>query len=328
MPLATQLGYKKETTYGTAVVVDTFHEYESEGIAPVVERYDSPALRTTIGPRDDRFVPWVAGYDGPLTIPVMTKGFGWWIEFMTGGNVTTTGPTETVVYTHTFNIASLCDDSFTLQVDRPLGVCGDDDQAFTYAGCKVSEWTLTQEAGGVLTAELSIMAQTGTTATAKATATYVTGNELIPWTNTSLTIGGTAVPVKSWSVSCSNQLEDRRMINGTAFRAKPVENAYRDITFSCTCDFEALATIYNRVVSATAAGTLAAVVVTANGPTLLGSSIYPGLTVTMPAVRFDEGFPNVAGPGMIEISASGKALVNTSGVQCTLAYRTSQATPL
>lgn len=328
MPLATQLGYKKESVYGTAVVVDTFHDYETESINPVVERYDSPALRTTRGPRDDRFFPWVAGYDGTIRLPVMTKGFGFWLEFLTGGDAATTGPTETSVYTHTANIGSLCDDSFTLQIDKPLGVCGDDDQAFTYAGCKVSQWTLSQEAGGVLVAELDIMAQTGTTATAKASATYVTGLEFIPWTSTSLTIGGTSVPVKSWSVQCNNQLEDRRLINGTAFRAKPVENAYRDITFSCTCDFEALATIYNRVVSATVAGTLAQVVITANGPTLLGTTLYPGLTITMPSVRFDEGFPNVQGPGMIEISASGKALVNTSGVQCTLAYRTSQATPL
>jgi hypothetical protein len=328
MPLATQLGYKKESVYGTPVVVDTFHEYDSEGIVPVVERFESAALRTTRGPRDDRFIPSVVGYDGPLTIPVLTKGFGYWCEFLTGGDVTTTGPAETTVYTHTFNVGSLCDDSLTIQIDKPLGVCGDDDQAFTYAGAKISEWTLTQEAGGVLMCEMQVMAQTGTTATAKATASFVTGNELIPWSNTSLTIGGTSVPVKSWSVSCNNQLEDRRLINGTAYRAKPVETAYREITFSCTCDFEALATIYNRVTSATAAGALAAVVITANGPTLLGSTIYPGLTITMPAVRFDEGFPTVTGPGMIEISASGKAMVNTSGVQCTLAYRTSQTTPL
>lgn len=328
MPLATQLGYKKETTYGTAVVVDTFHDYETESINPVAERYDSPALRTTRGMRDDRFFPWVAGYDGSLRIPVMTKGFGWWLEFMTGGDVATTGPTETTVYTHTFNIGSLCDDSFTLQIDKPLGVCGDDDQAFTYAGGKIGSWTLSQEAGGVMVAEFDLMFQSGTTATAKASASYVTGLEFLPWTATSLTIGGTAVPVKSWSVQCDNKLEDRRLINGTSTRAKPVETEYRDITFSCTCDFEALATVYNRVVSATVAGSLAAVVITANGPTLLGSTIFPGLTITMPAVRIDEGAPNVQGPGMIELSVSGKALVNTSGVQCTLAYRTSQATPL
>lgn len=327
MPLATQLGYKKETVYGTAVVVDTFHEFDSEGIVPVVERFESAALRTTRGLRDDRFIPSVVGYDGPLVIPVMTKGFGYWCEFLTGGDVSTAGPTDST-YTHTFNVASLCDDSITIQVDKPLGVCGDDDQAFTYAGCKVASWTLSQEAGGVLMCEMQIMAQTGTTGTAKATASFVTGNELIPWSNSSLTIGGSAVPVKSWSVECNNQLEDRRLINGTAYRAKPVENAYRDITFSCVCDFEALATVYNRVTSATASGALAAVVVTANGPTLLGASAYPGLTITMPAVRLDEGSPTVTGPGMIELSVTGKALVNTSGVQCTLAYRTSQATPL
>lgn len=326
MPLATQMGYKKESVYGTAVTVDTFCDYESESINPVVERYESPALRTTRGLRDDRFFPWVAGYDGTIRFPVMTKTFGFWGEFLTGGDVATTGPTDTV-YTHTFNIASLCDDSFTLQIDKPLGVCGDDDQAFTYAGCKVGSWTLSQEAGGVIVAEIEVMAQTGLTATAKATASYVTGLEFLPWSSTSLTIGGTAVPVKSWSVQCNNQLEDRRMINGTAYRSKPVENAYREITFSCTCDFEALATVYSRAVSATVAGSLAAVVITANGPTIL-TSTYPGLTITLPAVRIDEGFPNVAGPGMIELSVTGKALVNTSGVQATLAYRTTQATPL
>lgn len=336
MPLNTQLGVKDESTYGSAVTPDIFFEYESESIAPEAERYESASLRTTTRAlRDDRFFPYVKGYTGSVSLPVLTKSFGFWLDKLTGGTVSTAGPTDST-YTHTFNVGSLCDLGFTLQVNRPIGACGDTNQAFTYAGGKVTQWTLSQEQGGVLMLEADMVFQSGTTATALASASYASGMEFVPWSSSSLTINALSVPVKNWSVQCNNNLDvDRMFIDGSSARAQPYENGMREITFSCTADFNAIvdntpsgaAGLYNRVVSSTVAGSLAPVVITCNGPTVLGASAYPGLTITMSAVRFDEASNNVSGAEIIESSISGKALTPSSGQLCQLAYRTADATP-
>lgn len=326
MPLRTQFGVKTETTWGTPVVVDRFFEFDSESINPEIGTWEAAALRaSTRGLREDRFARWVTGYAGSVTMPVLTKGWGIWLQHILG-SVATAGPTDST-YTHTGTIGTLCGKGFTAQVNRPLGACGDTDQAFTFEGGKVNTCKISQEAGGVVMCDLDVLFEAGTTATALATASYGTGMEPLPWGSTSLTIAGTATPVQSWAVTVNNGLQgDRMKVRGSTQRQEPVETALREITFECVTDFESLVD-YNRVVAATAAGTLAAVVITANGPTLLGTTAYPGLTITMDKVRFDEaGGPTVGGTDIMQLSLKGKALVPVSGSWLSLAYRTADAT--
>jgi len=325
MPLNSQVGIKAETTWGTPVVVDRFFEFESESIAPEAGRYESPVLRAgTRGLREDRFVPFTTGHAGSLTLPVMTKGFGLWLEHILGN--TGTGSAVDSAYTYTGTVATLCGKGFTLQVNRPLGACGDTAQAFTYEGGKVQSAKFSMEQGGALMCELDMLFENGVTATALATASYPTGAELFSWADTALTIGGTATPVSSWSVTINNQLQaDRLKIRGNVQRQEPVESAHREITFECTADFDNL-TQYSRVISATAAGSVAAVVVTCGSPTLIGTTSTPQVLFTMSAVRFDGASNAVDGPGIISQSLSGKALVPNSGSFLSIAYRTADAT--
>lgn len=326
MPLTTQLGFKTESTYGTAVVVDRFAEYETESIGPDRATIESPVMRSgTRGMREDRFIPYVPSYSGGITMPVLSKGFGWWLLHMLGAS--STGSVTDSTYTHTGTIATLCGDSFTLQLNRPLGVCQDTDQAFTYEGGKISDWTLSCEQGGYVKAEMNMVFEAGTTATALASASYPTGMELLPFGLSGLTVAGSDLAVKSWSVSCNNGLKvDRMQIRNSYQIKEPVESAFREVTFSATVDYEALATVYNRVISSTASGSMAAVVITSLAPTLAGASTYPGLVITMDKVRFDEGHPNVTGPDMAEISLTGKALIPASGTWLSVAFRSVDAT--
>jgi hypothetical protein len=52
LPVNSQFGFKKETTWGTAVTVDKFFEYENESFAGTSEYYDGVGLRadTTFEP--------------------------------------------------------------------------------------------------------------------------------------------------------------------------------------------------------------------------------------------------------------------------------------
>ena len=327
MPLETQLGMIKEVTWGTPLTVTRFFEFDSESIKPDTTVWESASMRaSTRGVRADRAMSWVHGFSGTIVMPVLSKGFGMMPEHMLG-LVTTTGPVDAVT-THTGTVATLCGKGLTVQVNRPLGACGDTPQAFTFEGGKISKWTLKQEQGGVLMFEADLLFEAGTTATALATASYPASAEFIPWSTTALTIGGTAVPVKSWEVSCDNKLDgDRKKIRNSTQRQEPVETGPREVMFKCEADFEALATAYNRVVATTAAGEQAAVVITADAPTLVGVSALAGVTITMSAVRFDEANPNADGPGIISQSISGKALVPAAGSFISVAYRSADVTP-
>lgn len=341
MPMNTQLGFKAETTWGTPVVVDSFFEFENESIVPEVSLIEPPIMRTTTRTiRHDRWVRGITGHAGSVSLPVMTKDFGVWLDHLVGGSITTAGPTDSI-YTHTVDIGSLCGKGFTLQVNRPRGVCGDTDVPFTYEGGKVSSWTLTQEQGGIvmLSADLTFEAMVQTTALA--TASYAAGMEFLPWGASSITVGGLSLPVSSWTVTCNNGLKtDRTMIRNSYARREPVENEMREITFEAVCDFEALVdgTPTGAVgfpqkiwttggLAALVSDSIEATVITCNGPTLAGATAYPGLTITMSAVRFDEANVNISGPEMTQITVMGRALVPSTGQICQLQYRTTDANP-
>jgi len=342
MPMNTQLGVKTESTWGTPVVVDTFFEFENESVVAEVSLIEPPAMRTTTRTqRQDRWVRGITGHAGSVSVPVMTKEWGLWLEHLVGGTVTTSSIVDST-YTHSADVGSLCGKGFTLQLNRPYGACGDTNAPFTYEGGKIGNWSLTQEQGGIvmMSADMSFEAMLQTTSLASAS--YTAGMEFLPWGASSITVGGLSLPVTNWTVSCNNGLkDDRLMIRSSYARREPVEASMREIMFEATCDFEALidgtpaATVgfaqkiwTTAGLAATAADSVEAVVITCNGPTLLGATTYPGLTITMSAVRFDEANPNVSGPDMTTISVKGRALVPTSaGSTCGLAYRTADATP-
>jgi hypothetical protein len=326
MPLATQLGAKKEATFGTPVVVDRFFEYVSESIAPDARRIQGRGLRSSgLFQRADRFHPYVTGYDGSLSLEVLSKGFGFWLEHMLG-TVGTAGPTDTTAYTHTATPATLVGKGFTAQVNRPFYPAGTT-QAFTWSGGKVTEWSLGSDTEGVLMAELTCSFSTGTTGTGLATASYPTAAELLTWAGGAVTIGGTPVPCKSFSLKVANSLDTSILRMGQTGRSQPHESDFRKAEWEATVDFESLAQ-YNRVVSTTPAGSLAQIVAGWTAPTLIAgaAATYPSLTATMPKARFDKIENSVSGPGPIEAKLSGVLLVESADA-LSVAYVTGDTTP-
>lgn len=320
-----QLGVVNESTYGTAVTPTKFYEFADESLALDVQRIESEGLRTgSRAARSDRFVVNRKGAAGDATIPVLSKGFGWWLKHMLG-TVATTGPTDTA-YTHTGTVGSLDGSFFTCQVGRPfLGSATV--QPFTYKGCKIPEWELACDVDGLLEAKLSIDARDEDTSTGLASATFPANAEVLSFAGGALTIGGSSVPVSKFSVKGKNELRtDRHYLQGSTLKNEPVENGLREYLFELEADFDSL-TQYNRYVSATAAGALAQIVATFTGAILIGTTTYPSLTITIPAARFDGVAQNVDGPEALTQKLSGKGLFDGTSSPVTLAYVTSDATP-
>lgn len=312
-----QLGVKDEVTYGTAVTVDRFFEFNSESVAVAAGRTAGEGLRVgAFTPRSDRFMPYIEGAAGNIQLDVLNKGFGFWLKHMLGTVATTgLGP-----YTHTGTMGSLLGDAFTCQINRPLSPSGTN-QAFTYAGGKVASWTLSNSVEENLLLDLAVDFASVSTATALATASYPAAMEPLSWVGGTVTVGGTQVDVTEVSVEVNNNLAvDRRFIKGSAVKKEPVQAGRREVSFSFSADFESL-TQYDRVVSTTRAGALAKIVGTwANGT--------DQLVVTIPAARFDEiGGVAVESAEALSQSLSGVGLHDGTDSPVTVAYTTADATP-
>lgn len=280
-----QLMVANETTYNTPVTVTRTFEYDSEGIEETYGRTEGdPLRRGSAYKRNDRHTPYFAGAAGPIVLPVMSKGFGFWLPHMLGG-LATTGPTDSV-YTHTGTEGALygTGKSFTAQINRPLDGVGTD-QPFTYAGGKVTEWTLSNAVDGNLMLDLACDFASVATGTALASASYPSSMENLTWAGGVVTIAGDAFEVDEVSFSGSPGYNvDRRKIRGSTDKREP-KPGRREGSFSLKADFDAM-TQRNRAAAAVRATNLATIVGTWTAPTLAGVSAYPQLIVTMQA-RFD-----------------------------------------
>lgn len=320
-----QIGFADESAYNTAATVTRFFEFDSEGIEETEGRTEGDPLRVgTFTKRSDRFTPYFSGAAGSVTMAVMTKGFGYFLKHMLG-QVATSGPTETNVYTHTGSTADLFGKSFSCQVGRPLNPSGTV-QPFTYAGGKITEWTLSNDVDGNLMAELAMDFASVDTDAALASAAYPSGMENFTWAGGVVTIGGSAFDITQISVQGNNGLNvDRRQIRGNTDKKEPT-GGRREITWSLQADFDSMAN-RNRAHADTRAGALAAIVGTWTGPTLLGTTLFPVLQVSVPAGRFDAWKGADEGTEGISQELSGVGLFDGSNSAVSVIYKSADTTP-
>lgn len=313
-----QLMVAKETTYATAVTPTRAFEYTGDvaAIKPVAGRVESNPLRPgSRARRKDRSTPYFHHAEGTIPLDVMDKGFGFWLEHMLG-TVATTGAGP---YTHTATdggVAALMGDSFTAQFNYPFNPTFAD-QAVTFAGGKVTSWTLSNSAEENLQAELECDFATMTTATALATASYPASMTNLTWIGGVITVGGSAVDVTNVSISGNQNYDvDRRRIRGNAVKKEPTPGVL-EVSASFELDFESLAQ-WNRVFALTQAGTQASF----SGVWTAGTA---SLTATIPSVRLDE--LDLGGEVNLTQSISGVGEYDGTNSVVSLAYVTSDTTP-
>jgi hypothetical protein len=275
--LDAQFGCKTETTYGTAVTVDRFMPLVEESVSHEIERLESSGILT--GARVMRSQQWAAGaetIEGDLGFEVYDRGIGLLFTHMFGGLVTTgSGP-----YTHTFTPGTLTGKSLTMQIGRPD--TGGTVRPFTIAGVKVASWEIACQVGEIATLGLSIVGKSITTATALATASYPSSIAPMVFTGGSVTIGGSSVSAKGFTLSGDNALDADRRFLGSGQTAEPLEAGLRTYEGTVDLEFSDL-TQYARFTG----GTEAALVLALSK----GTS-----TVTITAnARFDANAPAVSG---------------------------------
>jgi hypothetical protein len=327
----TTFGIGSEVTYGTAVNTTKYFEITKEDIKGSYSRQQAAALSASYVDRSDRYAIAKKGASGSVDIEVLSKGFGHWLRFMMG-TVNTTGPAETSAYTHTGTIGSLYGDAFTAQVGR--ATLDGTIKPWTYEGGKVTDFSFSNQVDQTLQcsigmdfeAESSPDSPTG--AYALQTATNVAGAEVLAWQGGTITVGGSTIDISEINVKCDNALNvDRFYINSAASKKEPTQDGKRAITWSFKTPYTDN-TFWKKVSTATASGANAQIVATWSGLTLLGTTIYPSLTLTIPVARFDEGGPVVDGPGMLDTTFTGVGLYDGTNSALTVAYVSGDTTVL
>lgn len=315
--LAAQIGIAAETTWGTFVAPDHWYEFNEEDLSLSIERVESAGLRANNRVlRTDR---WAAGQqrvEGSVTMDVPSKSFGLLAKHALGSASISTpsGATNTRLHTHT--LGDPYGLGLTVQVGRPDS--GGTVRAFSYAGAKISELTLSNSVDEILQAEIGLVAQSESTSEALATASYPSGNQLFIWTSGDIKIGGSTVGVVTdFEVTINNGLKDDRYFLGAATMSEPIIADMTTIEGTMTVEFDSL-TNYNRYVN----GTLAAVSAKWTAATEIESGFSPYVEVLIDDARFDGATPNVGGPDVLTHELSFKGLYDGSNAPITINYQT------
>ncbi len=317
--LASQVGYGEETTWGTFATPTRFLEFNDESLALDIQPIKSAGLRAGNRVlRTDRVQLGAKSVAGPITHEVQTKGFSLLLKHCLGQAPTiVTHAGGTISKDHT--IAGLGDPTgLGLTIQKGVPDVGGTVRPFSYLGCKVASWTLSNDVNGILMLALTFDGADEDTTQGLAAASYPAGTDLLTYTGGVLNIGGSQQDVRSVSITGTvNLATDRHFIRASRLKKQQLPNALYTIEGELEAEFESM-TAYNRFVNKT----LAQLDVTWTGPTAIEGAIFPQLKVTLQNVRFTGETPRVGGPDIVPIRLPFEALYDGSTGPITTLYVT------
>lgn len=323
--LCAQLGFKAETTVGTAVTVDRFLPVRSFNPTLTKTEVVSEGIRgCATTPFTDDSVVVGRSASGQLNVDVRSKNFGpLWRQILGS----TAGPTQvstTPIYRQIHTPGDLTGLALTVQAGFPESYSSTV-APFTYRGAKVTQATLACARGGLLTLALDLDMWDEDTATALAVDTYPTGWEVFSWAGFAATIGGTVDTtsgrttitggttikgLRGISLAFALGLATDRVFAGSnGIKTEQIENAWRSYTGELDVEFAERAQLHTLF----SAHTTTALQFTWTGKTDLGTGSFPALRVTYPQCKLLTGSPNLSGPDIIPAQTTFRAYADPAG---------------
>lgn len=314
--ISAQLGYKAESVFGTAVVVDQFNDFNSESLQLEQTWTEPKGLAAgRLVPLASRMVQTTRSASGPVEMDFSARSMGRLVKQMLGSSATAT-LVSGVAYEQVHQIGQMTGQSMTLQVGRPQtdGTV----KAFTAVGCKFPGWEISSEAGGLVGLSLDVDAKDLLTSQALATATYV-ANEIFNHTQLSIRLGGTASTasgkvsvaggtqlatlVNKVSVKGENPMATDRYGTG-ATKSEQIQNDMQDVTIDLEGEFTSQSELYD----VWRAGTVTPVQLTWTGSTITGGNYL--LDIIASAAKITNDDLGVDGPDILGQTASLKVLAD------------------
>ena len=319
--LDAQFGTKNEATVGTGVSpVVNFFPFNSSELTFMPTYIDNPALQAGSRFKDIGQVGIVRkGASGKVEIPVMMKGFGWWMRHALG-STTTTNPLSVptlisgTAYKQVHWPGGLRGISFTAQVGKPEPGTGTI-RPRSYMGCKLNDWELTFQDNAITLFSATIDAWNEDQATGLATASYPTGNLSFNFSHVNaFTTGGTAsvtsnvcsiaggtsvssVVTKMSLAGNASFANERYGLGNAGVKKEQLENDFFSLTGSFEGEYDAT-TWDTPFIN----GTTVPLQITSTGPAI-GASQYL-LDIIIPAAKINTAPATISGPDLVRTSGT------------------------
>lgn len=316
--LDAQLGIAAEATWGTAVTVTRFLEFNSEEIELQPEWLEPTGLR--VGRKhklQSRLRRSRRSVGGEVELEWANRGMGLLVKHMLGSPIT--APTQiatTTAYQQHHVPGDYVGLGLTVQVGRPepSGTV----RAHTFNGCKIPEWEFSLSDGEIPTLTVTFDGRDETTATALASASYLADTAVFDFSQATLKLGGTASTtsgvtsitggtaattiIREMTIAGETPMANERYgIGNAGLKAQPLENDTPTITGELAAEFNRTE-LYDLFSNATP---------TAMELTFVGGLIEAGhnfeLAFLMPSVVLKQASPKVEGPDVVSMETEFEA---------------------
>jgi hypothetical protein len=321
--LDAQLGLASETTWGTPVTVTRFLEVNSVPMKFNPKFLEPTGLRPGMYfKRASRVQVASSDVTGDVEVEHATKGMGLlWHHALASATTTTTVITGTA-YKQIHTPGGYNGLGFTLQagIPEPSGTV----RAHTYAGCKVVGWEFSVKEQAIPTLKLTVDAKSESTATALATASYLSGSTVFSFSQvTNFKLGGTpttsagettigsgvtiATIVKDFTLTGKTPLAtDRYGLGNAGLKAEQIgPNGTPTITGKLTAEYSK-AEFYDVY----KAGTTVALQLDLQGGIIGATASNYLLSIILPAIKFKSAPPMVNGPEIVQMAVDFEAYTN------------------
>lgn len=290
------------TGYGDFVTPTRFIEVTDENVMLTIDRIESKTLRPGNQVlRSDRQAANKRGVAGDIDAEFATKGFGMILKHMLDpdGFAITTPTNGVLTRQHRAQLGAAAgfQTSLTFQAGRPDTTTTV--RPFSWVGCKIISWELSQALDDLLRVKLTIDGRDEDTTQALASASYASTFDIFHFGQAQVTIAGANVDMRKLDLKCvKGMATNRTFLRNDTRKKEPIRNAIVDLSGSLEGEFTDMAA-YNRFVN----GNIVAVTAVWTG-SLIETVAAPGpysfkLTVMLPAVRFDGQSPDAGGPDII-----------------------------
>lgn len=311
IPADCSIGFKKETTYGTAVTVDRFLEFTSETLDFDREFYQGNGLRAGSRlARSGRRVLVKDGGAGDIELEVPSKGLGTLLELLSG--TATSSLVAGALYQQLFTLQkSDYLPSATIQKGIPrLGA--DTVDAITFKGATNKSFEISMSNADVLKLKTSWHAREVDTTIAYATPSYATPIDLFSFVGASLIVGGSVtVPtattlasggtsvanVRDFSISVDQKLDDNGWnLGGAGKRSRRGAVQLAEVKGKITAEYDST-TFRDAVRDQTPLAIVATFQAAAAADITAGNK--PTFQIVVPDIRFEGELPKSNGGDVI-----------------------------
>lgn len=306
--LSSQLGFVKETVYGTFVAPTKFVPVSQFEVKRRTFRSQGEGIRVGgLTPLGALHGETHSDAMGSAQFEVTNRGLGiLWQNLMGGSAVTPVIQGATTAYLATFPLGDTAGWSLTMQGGVPLATPGGAVNPHSLLGGKIVSAEFSCRAGELLKGSIELDGASWTDTETLATASFATGLKPFTFQQATITAGvygaeASISGVKGFTVRIERAMDTERFyLGGGAVKTEPALNAFTKISGSLDIDY-----INDTFVDHVAAATNTSLIIKFEGATdSAGTGHKDTFQIAVPQAQITEGNPAVSGPGTVSATYS------------------------